>query len=188
MQFKDRFNQKYKDNPASFGDKPMEIIKESLDFVSGKKALILGVGNGRNASYLLSKSFHVTGIDISEEGIKLLKNKFSDESNLKLLVGDAIEIEFDEKFDLVTAIGLLHFMEIDKVNKLIHKMKSLTKVGGVNVIATRMTQNLIGDLPHIFEHNELKNFYNCDGWKIEKYSEDKTKRAVIAQIIAKRID
>ena len=71
VDFKNRFNQKYKDIPSVFGTQPMPIIKEALKYVSEGDALDLGVGNGRNTIFLLSKNFNVTGVDMSKEGISL---------------------------------------------------------------------------------------------------------------------
>ncbi len=57
MPFKNRFDQKYKDSPDTFGTKPMPILEKALEHIHTGKALDLGVGNGRNTLYLLSKSF-----------------------------------------------------------------------------------------------------------------------------------
>ncbi len=184
IDFKNRFNQKYKYTPNVFGVQPMPVLKKALNYISSGTALDLGVGNGRNSLYLLSKNFIVTGVDMSKEGIELLKNRLPAESNIKLIVGNVLDFESDEKFDLVCAIGLLHFLNIEDVNALIVKMKKFTKNGGMNVIAARMAQNLRQDLPHIFSPNELKNFYKGKGWEIKEYSETDGKNARIASIIA----
>jgi len=184
MNFKNRFNQKYKETPNVFGTQPMPVLKKALNYISNGTALDLGVGNGRNTLYLLSKNFVVTGVDMSKEGIELIKNRIPAGSNIKLTVGNVLDFKSDEKFDLVCAIGLLHFLDIEDINTLIIKMKKLTKVGGINVIAARMAQNLRQDLPHIFSPNELKDFYKEEGWEIKEYSETDGKNARITSIIA----
>lgn len=65
-------------------------------------------------------------------------------------------------------------------------MKSWTKEGGFNVIATRMTQNLRNDLPHVFQPNELKKLYLQDSWLIKEYREGQGRNAKIASIIAQK--
>jgi len=186
MNFKDRFDQKYTHTPEVFSGKPMPILEEALKYIPNGKALDLGAGNGRNTIYLLSKSFEVTGVDASNEGIKILGDRVPDKSNLNLIVSDAVEFETEEKFDLVFAIGLLHFLNTKDINTLINKMKSWTKKGGLNVIATRMVQNYRQDLPHVFKHNELKEFYQNKDWKIIEYREDTARRAKIASLIARK--
>lgn len=187
MRFKKRFDQKYKQTPDVFGSSPMPILEKALEIVPNGKALDLGVGNGRNALYLLDKGFEVTGVDMSEEGIKFLKQKLSGNEKIKLIVEDVTKFQTDEKFDIVCAIGLLHFLEVEDIEKLIQKMKNFTKSGGVNVIGAKMTQNFVGDLPHVFKHNELKKMYQNKGWNIPWYKELSRPRGKVATIIAKKM-
>jgi tellurite methyltransferase len=188
MNFKNRFDQKYKNIPNVFGDKPMPIIEKALEYVSKGTALDLGVGNGRNTIYLLSKGFKVTGVDMSEEGIKLVKSKVPEESDLKLIVSDVLNYETDEKFDFICVIGLLHFLEIEDINTLIGKIKSYTKPGGLNVIGAKMTQNYIGDLPHVFTQGELKEFYTVDNnWIVKEYIEQGGEQRKVAMLIAQKV-
>ena len=186
MSFENRFNLKYKYSPDIFGVKPMPVLEKALDYIQSGKALDLGVGNGRNTIYLLSKSFEVTGVDISKEGMKVLKERVPDNSKLTLKVSDVSQFETKEKFDLVLAVGLLHFLNTKYVNSLIGKMKGWTKQGGLNVIAVRMVQNFRQDLPHVFEHNELKGFYENKDWAIMEYREGIAKKAKVASLIARK--
>lgn len=187
MNFKNRFDKKYKVAPGLFGEEPMPLVKRALKYVSGNKALELGVGNGRNTLFLLSNSFEVTGVDMSEEGIKILSERAKNNPNLNLVVSDVLEFESTEKFDLVLAIGLLHFLEKESTNSLISKMKKWTSKGGLNVIATRMVQNLRHDLPHVFTRNELKNHYQDKDWKIEEYDEIEKRERKLAFLIALKL-
>jgi len=187
MDFKNRFNERYKTTPKLFGKEPMPIVKRGLTYIDTGKALELGVGNGRNTLHLLANSFKVTGVDISEEGIKILKERAGRDPNLKLVVSNVLEFETTEKFDLVLAIGLLHFLEKDKINSLLKKMKKWTAPGGYNVIATRMVQNLRQDLPHIFSSNELKKYYENNNWQIEEYKEVERGERKIASLIARKL-
>ena len=184
--FKNRFDNKYKNTPMVFGGSPMPILEKALEYVSKGDALDLGVGNGRNTTYLLSKNFHVVGVDVSKEGIKLVEDRVSKDSNLELVVSNVLDYEPDKEFDLVCAIGLLHFLDKESINSLIKKMKKYTKKGGINVVAVRMFQNYRGDLPHIFARNELKNYYDEDGWKILEYNEQENGKRKIASLIAQK--
>jgi len=187
MDFKNRFNEKYKTTPKLFGGEPMPVVKKVLIHVNKGKALELGVGNGRNTLFLLENSFEVTGVDMSEEGIKILEERSGKNSNLNLVVSNVLEFETTEKFDLVLAIGLLHFLEKDKISLLIEKIKKWTAPGGFNVIATKMVQNFRQDLPHIFSPNELKKYYEDSGWQIEEYEEIARGERKIASLIARKI-
>ena len=187
MSFKNRFDEKYKATPRLFGEEPMPLVKKALKYVSGGKALELGVGNGRNTLFLLSNSFEVTGVDMSEEGIKVLSERAENNADLNLVVSDVLEFESTEKFDLVLAIGLLHFLEKEDIDSLVNKMKKWTTKGGLNVIATRMVQNNRQDLPHVFTHNELENYYQNKNWKIEEYDEIEKGERKLAFLIARKL-
>ena len=187
MDVKKRFDEKYKMVPDLFNSEPMPILKKALKYVGNGKALELGVGNGRNTLFLLEKSFNVTGVDISKEGIKILIERSKNNPKLNLIVNNVLKFETKEKFDMVLAIGLLHFLKIEEIHLLVKKMQNWTTKGGVNVIAARMVQNLRNDLPHIFSHNELRNLYKKDTWKIEKYDEISKNGRKIASLIARKL-
>ncbi len=185
---KGRFNEKYKISPKAFGDAPMPVVEKALKYIPHGKALELGVGNGRNTLFLLSKHFQVTGVDLSDEGIKLVKQRSGNNPNLKLVIKNVLEFETEEKFDIVLAIGLLHFLTIDEIKALINKMDKWTAKNGINVIATRMVQNLRNDLPHIFAPDELRNLYTKENWKIEEYNEVVRGERKIAILIARKLN
>jgi tellurite methyltransferase len=187
MSFQNRFDEKYKASPGLFGEEPMSLVKRALKYITSGKALELGVGNGRNTLFLLSNSFKVMGVDMSEEGIKILNKRAKDNSNLDLVVSDVLKFKTIEKFDLVLAIGLLHFLEKEDIDFLINKMKKWTAKEGLNVIATRMTQNNKQDLPHIFTDNELKNYYQDKDWKIEEYNEIEKEERKLASLIVRKL-
>lgn len=180
--FKERFKQKYRSNRNSFGSNPMPIIKTAMEYVSSGKALDLGAGNGRNTLFLLSESFEVTSVDSSEEGLKILEEKADNKQKLKIVLSNVLTFNTEKKYDLVAAIGLLHFLSKKEGDILIEKMQKWTGIGGINVIGAKMIQNMAGDLPHIFEENELKKYYEKENWEIKEYSETK-----ISFLIAKKI-
>ena len=187
MDFSDRFNVKYQQIPNVFGNEPMPVVVSSLKYVSSGKALDLGVGSGRNTLYLLSKSFSVTGVDSSIEGIQLLKQQVKDDSRLKLVVADVLDFVPEEKFDLIVVIGLLHFLKLADVEVIMERIKSWTRLNGVNVIGAKMTQNRRGDLPYVFKPGEMKRYYLDKRWEIKEYDEGEKSRKEIVTIISKKV-
>ncbi len=169
--FSNRFDQKYQVNRNTFGSTVPPVVKEAMKYISSGNALDLGAGNGRNTLFLISESFNVTSVDTSKEGLKILEEKVEDKSKLQTVLSDVREFETDKKYDIVVAIGLLHFLPKEDGEDLIENIQKWTKEGGINVIGAKRSQNRRGDLPHIFKHNELKNYYDRENWEIKEYVE-----------------
>ena len=186
MDNKARFDSKYSRNPQSLNTPPPRIVTKAVELTTGDNVLELGVGNGRNARYLLDKSLHVTGVDSSQKGLDLLKNEVNSDSSLKLIKSDVMDFQTDERFDLILAIGLLHFLESGDIITLINNMTSWTRKDGIHAVAVRMTQNRRGDLPHIFSSGELKALYEKIGWGVEHYQETDKNNNKIALLISRR--
>jgi tellurite methyltransferase len=180
--FSGRFNQKYKSNRNVFGSTVLPVVKGAMKYVSSGEALDLGAGNGRNTIFLVSQSFKVTSVDTSKEGLDILKERIQEKDKLETVLSDVREFETDKKYDLVLAIGLLHFLSKEEGEELIKKIQKWTKKGGVNVLGAKMSQNMMGDLPHIFENNELRKYYEKEDWDIKHYSENG-----VAFIIARKV-
>ena len=199
MNFKQNFDSRYKQGGALFGDEPMPLVvkateillKQSNDDKAGQKpsgvehlsALDLGVGDGRNALYLLKQGISVTGVDMSTEALKVLSQKATEyKDRLTLVESDVTKFEFTTQYDMILGLGLLHFLEYDQITKLIKQVQAHTKQSGLNVFAAKMTQNPRGSLPYVFKSGVLKSFYETDGWEILHYTE--TQRA---DIIARKL-
>jgi tellurite methyltransferase len=180
--FSGRFNQKYKSNRDVFGNMVPPVVRDAMKYVSSGEALDLGAGNGRNTLFLVSQSFKVTSVDTSEEGLNILKERVQEREKLETVLSDVRKFETDKKYDLVLAIGLLHFLSKREGSDLIKKIQKWTKKDGVNVLGAKMFQNRRGDLPHIFEQNELRKYYETKEWDIKYYSENG-----VAFLIAKRL-
>jgi SAM-dependent methyltransferase len=92
-----------------------EPLLDSLrGLAPGREALDVGCGTGLNAFRLAERGFHVQGIDHSPAMLasaerKLREGGFAD--SVELQTGDARSLPFeDERFDLVTCIGVLHHL------------------------------------------------------------------------------
>lgn len=93
-------------NAVGFNKLPNKLL---VDTVAGNKpgtALDLAMGQGRNALYLASRGWKVTGVDISDEGIRLARA----EAAAKKLALETINTNIDSwdfgknRWDLVTMI------------------------------------------------------------------------------------
>ena len=181
-----RFDAKYKQLPNSFGSEPFPLVKKAAGLVDGRDALELGVGNGRNAIYLLKQGFCVTGVDASKEGLRILSEHLGKDVNAELVNSDVLTFTTTKKYDLILAVGLLHFLKDDKAELLVERMKEWTRSRGINVLAVRMTQNPKNDLPHVFAPGELRAMYEDESWEILDYSEKELPEKKIASILARK--
>ena len=80
----------------------------------GKKLLEYGCGRGGRSKQWLKFGARVTGIDISEEGIKQANNNLKNSKfEAEYYVMDAEHTDFDDNsFDLVVGTGILHHLDL----------------------------------------------------------------------------
>ncbi len=101
---KARWNERYDRYMYIYGKEPAAFLKQKIGGLNRGKALVLAMGEGRNAVYLAQNSFDVTGVDISEVAIEKC-NKLAQERNVAInaVVADLKDYDMGEaKFDLIT--------------------------------------------------------------------------------------
>jgi len=103
--------------------KVSEIIEKS----NSKKILDAGCGPGWH-DILLAKSLNVniTGIDVAPEMINIAQKecgKKNLESNLKFITADILEYDFNEKFEVIFALGVVEYF--DDPADLLKKLKKI---------------------------------------------------------------
>ena len=101
---KARWNERYDRNMYIYGKEPTAFLKEKMDGLKKGKALVLAMGEGRNAVYLAQNGFDVTGVDISEVAIEKC-NELAKERNttVNAVVVDLTDYDMgEEQFDLIT--------------------------------------------------------------------------------------
>ncbi|MFM6925600.1 MAG: methyltransferase domain-containing protein [Ferruginibacter sp.] len=106
-------------------------LKNYIDQLTDKniRILIPGCGNTYEADYLLKQGFtNVTVIDIAPVLVKKLKEKYKNNSNIKIIIGDFFEHE--GQYDLV--LEQTFFCAIDPAlrNNYATKMPELLSHGG----------------------------------------------------------
>ncbi|MDF3029012.1 MAG: Methyltransferase type 11 [Fluviicola sp.] len=83
-----------------------------------KKVLIPGIGYGRNARPFLESGMSVTGIEISETAIELLKKHYGTQINV--YHGSVTDMPFDElQYDGIFCYALIHLLHAREREKLI---------------------------------------------------------------------
>ena len=110
-------NKTYKKHALLFAD----------HFEEGASILDAGCGPGLNSALFAGRKLSVTGIDYSEEMIKLAEKNCPE--------GDFIHVRFEEfetdnKFDGICLSFVIVHMENEKAESLINRVSSLIKNGG----------------------------------------------------------
>ena len=102
-------------------EEPLKMVKKVAKLLSlNSKILDLAVGEGRHALYLTEKGYVVTGVDISQDYFKQIKEKVK-KGQIKLIQENVLEYKTEEKYDLVICTGLLHFFTEQQVKTIIQK-------------------------------------------------------------------
>lgn len=101
-------------------------------FLPPKKILEAGCGLGRWVIPLAKEGYQVTGIEIENEAVELIRQNYASE-NFKVLQGDIFEMPFtDKSFDLVISLGVLEHFEDKRIqNQAIAEHLRVLKDDGV---------------------------------------------------------
>ncbi len=112
-----------------------ELHKEWFGDLTGKKVLDLGVFHGNFLSmYLAENSAEYVAIDLSQPGIKRVKEKLEalGKPNTSATVVDFLSDDFKHRdFDVIYAMGVLH--HFGDPNELVKRIKQVLKPGGIMV-------------------------------------------------------
>lgn len=115
-------------------------IIEWFPFNKESRILEIGAGCGAITSGLLRENNHVTCIELSKKRSLINAYRNRDSNNLEIIVGDFNNIEFKEKYDYITLIGVLEYAGVYSRDEEGHKsfltnIKSILKEEGQLIIA-----------------------------------------------------
>jgi SAM-dependent methyltransferase len=184
---RDMWNETFRNN-VGFNKEPNRLLVET---VKGKKpgaALDVAMGQGRNALYLASQGWKTTGVDFSDEGIRMARAT-AEEKKLKL---DAINIDIDKfdfgtnKWDLVTLI----YAGDDP--KEVEKIKASLKRGGMFVCEFFHDDENKPDVHNGWKTGELRKLFE-NGYEIlrddvvEDVPDWARDRATLVRFVARKL-
>jgi SAM-dependent methyltransferase len=102
---RDRYNEAYR-RKSAYVAQPNRLLVDTVGEVEPGAALVVAMGQGRNALHLAARGWRVTGIDIADEGLRMAKRS-AEERGLKLdmVLADIDRYDFGTaRWDLVTMI------------------------------------------------------------------------------------
>lgn len=112
-------------------------IIEWYDFEKGSNVLEIGAGCGAITQVLLKKDINATVLEMSYRRalINAERNKAQD---VEIIVGNFFDVSFEKKFDYITVIGVLEYIETFSeytYQQFFNKIKSLLKPNGKILLA-----------------------------------------------------
>ena len=111
---------------------PSPALVDIIDSIENKhlRILIPGCGNAYEAEYLLNAGFtDITLIDISAELVKKLQERFAENANIQVILGDFFELE--GQFDLILEQTFFCAIQPFMREKYVHKMRGLLAENGM---------------------------------------------------------
>ena len=141
-----------------FSLEPNRLLVETVEGEKPGAALELAMGQGRNALYLASQGWQVTGVDMSDEGLRIAR----EQAVKRRLALETINADIDEwdfgvnRFDLVT------LMYAGDHAKWIEKIKASLRDGGLFIVegwAKQSPDSLVG-----FGEGQLAKLF--DGFEV----------------------
>ena len=109
----------------------MPATLKLLGNVKNKKILDFGCGSGILSKLLTKKGAKIKGFDISKEMLDIAKKE---NPKLDLKLGSGYNIPFKEKFDIVVASLVVHYLK--DWNKMFKEVSKVLKKGGYFIFST----------------------------------------------------
>ncbi len=170
----------YDINRYFYGKEPTDFLRNNINLFPGGKALVLAMGEGRNAVFLAEQGYDVEGCDISTIALKKA-NRLAAERGVRIRTCQADLRNsklVQEKYDLVTCIG---YLQLD----LIPQMKAALKPGGMVVMCVHTRYGKTRYL----DEGELLHLFRDTGMKIILYREMALNyRETLSNIIAQKVE
>jgi len=180
---KERWDKKYDTEIYIAGRDPIPFLQDHTDLLPKGKALDLAMGEGRNGVYLATQGFQVTGVDISEVGLKKARALAAEKSVTIATVVTNLE-QYDIPPNTFDVIICTYYLQRD----LFPKIAAALKPGGVAVIETYTLDNLQYrpkfNRAYLLKPNELLSM--LPGLRVLRYQEVDTGHAAFASILAQK--
>ena len=117
-----------------------ENILEWYNFPKNAKVLEIGAGCGAITGVLAKKNKSVTCVELSKRRSQMIQERYKNVKNIEIIVGNFNDIEFKEKYDYITLIGVLEYASLytntdTPYVDFLNKIKQLLKPDGTILIA-----------------------------------------------------
>lgn len=168
-----------------YGTDPTPFVKRAVERIPTGRALVLAVGEGRDAVYLARKGFQVEGVDISQVALmkaRRLAKRYQVDVHTVVAGLKDYEIE-PSAYDLI--VNVTYFRE-----SVVEKVKRGLKAGGFVIFQNYLVDHLKNpqgmSIPQKFlvQPGQLSSLFS--DFRIVEYHESNDGRDALAQILAQK--
>jgi len=167
-----KWDKKYTDNPRLLESREAStIVQRFSKLASGKKALDIACGTGRNTLYLAQNGFEVDALDISAVALQELSQQMNKVTDLSFIHTQLVDLDqYNPPLSHYNLIINIHFLD----RSLISKLGKALKKDGILIIETYM-QDTENEKPNsnpdfLLKKDELPSYFN-DNYEILGYEE-----------------
>jgi SAM-dependent methyltransferase len=149
-------------------------IYDNIKSFIGQNVLEVGCGIGNITDFLIEKHAKVTGIDIEKDFVDSALEKYCGRKNVKIIHGDFLKLSNLKKnhYDTVVMLNVLEHIKAD--GRVMQKIYSSLKKGGMAVILVPAMRFAYGELDRElghykrYEKNDMKKLFEDAGLKPER--------------------
>lgn len=133
--FLSQIRMKWQGPGTPFQDYYINVLKQLLNDLKGKKVLEFGIGPNHPVSFHIAKECQeYTVVDLAESRIKRYANKLKTNNinNVQYIVGDIMKVNLPlNHYDVVAGFGVIH--HIKDIKKIMARVKNLLRKSGYGV-------------------------------------------------------
>lgn len=128
------------------------IFPQTFEDFQGKRVLDAGCGMGQHARFVAPYAKEIVGIDLN--AAEVAAEQCKNFSNIKIIEGDIAKINFNEKFDVVYSVGVIH--HTDNPDATFANLAQLTKPDGKTIVwvysreGNFLNRTLVEDAKNVF--------------------------------------
>ncbi len=139
---------------------PQELVEliESKKIQSPSRVLDLGCGTGNYSVYLARSNFQVTGIDISEEAIRIAQKRAEKEKlPIQFISADLFSMPptYTHRFDFILDYSVLHHIPIIRTREYARFMFQVLDHGGKMLLVCYSEKDTDGKLTSIGKYGNM---------------------------------
>lgn len=171
-----------------YGKEPTDFLRENVKLLPKGKALVLAMGEGRNAVFLAQNGFEVEGCDISPRALEKAQ-LLAKERGVSLKAFQADLDNYQLPRGAYDVVACFYYLQRD----LVPQMKAALKPGGMIIMETYTKDNLKYGFRgpknpgYLLDPNELLHLFS--NMKVVFYREMVVEgRKAVASIIAQKVE